>query len=170
MKLTPLCEFSDYAVDLDGNIWSYKKPSGKRPPGSPSPYKMNPWKNNHGYMMISFSKDDKRIHKTAHRLIARTLFGEPSNPNLMVCHKDGDKGNNHPSNLYWGTRKDNYADARRLGEMRQGTAHPKAKLTPDAVREIRTKQKTQKEYAAQFGVHHVTVWNVWHGLNWKSIT
>src|SRR5208282_4219602 len=113
MKLIPLREFPKYAVDLDGNIWR----------GLPCPRKLNPWISNRGYLMVSFGGRNNRIHKTVHRLVAQELLEQPSDATLLVCHRDGNKLNNHPSNLYWGTHKDNRADGKRLGEYPVGIAH-----------------------------------------------
>jgi hypothetical protein len=52
---------------------------------------------------------DSPRHKTfnIHRLVARVFLGEP-NRYFTVNHKDGNKTNNHVSNLEWMTMKENF--------------------------------------------------------------
>lgn len=56
-----------------------------------------------------------------HRLIAETTIPNPDNLEC-VDHIDGNKLNNHPSNLQWITRSDNVRKAQSMGKW--GT-HPK---------------------------------------------
>ena len=48
-----------------------------------------------------------------HRLVAEAFHGPPPAGKPLVLHKDGDRRNNRPSNLYWGDQKDNMRDARK---------------------------------------------------------
>jgi hypothetical protein len=34
---------------------------------------------------------------------------------MEACHRDDDKKNNHLNNLYWGTHRQNFKDAKRNG-------------------------------------------------------
>jgi hypothetical protein len=54
-----------------------------------------------------------------HRLVAKAFLGVPENAEkLHVCHDDGDRTNNHLSNLKWGTPDDNWHDMQRHGRDR----------------------------------------------------
>lgn len=44
----------------------------------------------------------------------------------------------------------------------------KAKLTWDAVRDIRTRQRTGAEYAEQYEVSRGTVWAIWQERSWMA--
>lgn len=61
--------------------------------------------------MISFlsKKDpDSRVSKTVHRMVASAFVpNDSSDINDVVNHKDGNKMNNHASNLEWTTHAEN---------------------------------------------------------------
>lgn len=50
-----------------------------------------------------------------HRIVALAFLGEPSQPDMDVNHKDGNKSNNTVDNLEWATRRENLAHALRMG-------------------------------------------------------
>ena len=62
---------------------------------------MKPWVSG-GYLDIKLNGK----HRLIHRLVA-THFVETDNVKLDVNHKDGNKMNNHYTNLEWVTRKEN---------------------------------------------------------------
>lgn len=65
-----------------------------------------------GYKIITLCKNKEHKTKTVHRLIAATYLGEST---LDVNHKDGNKGNNNPSNLEYVTKSENTIHAIRNG-------------------------------------------------------
>lgn len=69
----------------------------------------------HGYKTIGLTRElDGNRELLLHRLIAETLI---SNPRELECvdHINGDKANNHPSNLQWITRGDNVRKGQSMG-------------------------------------------------------
>jgi hypothetical protein len=52
-----------------------------------------------------------------YELICETFNGPKPDPSLICCHRDDDHSNNTPSNLYWGTKKQNTEDAIRNGKF-----------------------------------------------------
>lgn len=67
-----------------------------------------------GYWTVSLLNDQrKQIPRLVHQLTARTWLGLPNGEiglkrgQFVVNHKDGDKLNNHVSNLEWITTEDN---------------------------------------------------------------
>jgi hypothetical protein len=103
-------------------------------------------KPNHGYDCF----DPKRgKHLLVHRIMAEAFLGAAPDGETEVRHIHGGKSaNNRVGNLAWGTRQDNATDAVRLGEMRHGTAHPRAKLDDETVRIMRRMRANGASYAA----------------------
>ena len=63
-----------------------------------------------GYRYVGLSKDGKAKKIAVHTLVLLTYFG-PKKPGQIALHKDGNKLNNHISNLRWGSFKENYQDS-----------------------------------------------------------
>jgi hypothetical protein len=72
-------------------------------------------KNNCGYIRVDLGGQKNKKTVQLHRLIAETLI---PNPNNLECvdHIDGNKLNNHPSNLQWITRGENVIKAQKMGK------------------------------------------------------
>tara|TARA_R110000868_G_scaffold54175_1_gene169627 strand:- start:44 stop:556 length:513 start_codon:yes stop_codon:yes gene_type:complete len=70
--------------------------------------------NSNGYLRIGLSKDNKRKKFLVHRLIAEAFIPNDKN-NLLINHKDGNKMNNHISNLEWCTYSENLKHAYKIG-------------------------------------------------------
>lgn len=96
-------EFPSYEVSSEGKI---RSKSHKK--------NLKPWPSN-GYMYVSISLKKTRITKLVHRLVAKEFVD--GNHSLEVNHKDGNKSNNHPSNLEWVTVRENKLHAYRTGLM-----------------------------------------------------
>jgi hypothetical protein len=70
--------------------------------------------NTQGYLAVAVG--GRRVG--LHRLVALMAYG-PGRPGEVVRHLDGDPTNNHPSNLAYGTPRDNVRDSFRLGRRVQ---------------------------------------------------
>jgi len=76
--------------------------------------------NESGYQTVDLRKDGKRIFGIISRLVAQTFIPNPEfKP--QVNHRDGNKLNNHVSNLEWATQQENTDHAELNGLFR----HPK---------------------------------------------
>lgn len=77
--------------------------------------------NENGYKKVSFKDGRINVIRFVHRLVAECFIGISS---LQVNHIDGNKANNHVSNLEYVTAKQNTAHAIRLGlkKSRPGNA------------------------------------------------
>ena len=90
---------------------------------------------------------------------------------MQVNHKDGNKRNNHPSNLEWATLVGNVLHAHANGLIPVGVGLPYSKLTEDAVRKIRAARGivSQRMLAYKFGVNQSTINRVQTGRNWRQV-
>lgn len=65
-------------------------------------YKLKTNINNMGYYVLSLQCEDKKgLTVAVHRLVAYTFLGEPPIDKNVVNHLDGNKRNNHYTNLEW---------------------------------------------------------------------
>jgi CRISPR/Cas system-associated endoribonuclease Cas2 len=84
-----------------------------------------------GYKRIQLTIDGKYKKYHIHRLVYSVFVGEiPSNK--VCCHMDGDKLNNHWSNLAIATQKENIAHKKQHGTWQAGDKHPRVKY-PDSL-------------------------------------
>lgn len=121
-----------------------------------------------GYVVHVFSINNIRHNVMAHQLVAAAFIG-PRPIGLLTLHEDGNKLNNCPLNLYYGTSKQNTADAVRHGTLARGTAHGNAKLTDKDVIAIRVMTGTREEVAKAFGVSQATVSNIINRKIWRHV-
>ncbi len=70
--------------------------------------------NNKGYETITFTFQNKTIHKLIHRLVAQAFIPNPKKL-PQVNHIDGNKLNNNVKNLEWCTGSENMKHAFRTG-------------------------------------------------------
>lgn len=107
MRTKQLDDFSKYVIYDDGRIWSLSKKCFMAPSltldGYPQSVFVTPRAAN-GY----------RKSIKMHRLIAEAFVPNP-NGYKEVNHKDGNKLNNHWTNLEWCTRSENIRHCHRLG-------------------------------------------------------
>lgn len=75
-----------------------------------------------GYSVVQLRRADRRpTAKVVSRLVLMAFTGEDI-PGLDCCHINGDRQDNRPENLRWGTRQENVDDM-----LRHGT-HPSQRL------------------------------------------
>lgn len=94
-----------------------------------------------------------------HRLVLLAFVGPPE-AGQECRHLDGDPTNNKLGNLKWGTKSENMADRDLHGMTARGGRNGRAKLSMEAVLEIRRRYSQgsrQKDLAIAFGVHQCTI-------------
>ena len=70
------------------------------------------WLDKDGYKRIKIKGD----HWGIHQLVCKVFNGEPPAPGLVVNHKEGNRTNNHYSNLEWATQKENVQHSIKYGK------------------------------------------------------
>lgn len=142
---------------------------------APAGYILKPALDHEGYPRYRLSRRRYWTVK-AHRLVAIAFLGEPPFAGAHVAHYDGNKENNHLSNLRWATAQENEADKKRHGtakRARLGEEHHFAKLTEDLVARMRRHVlggHAIKATAHQFGVAYLTAYDAIVGNTWNCVT
>jgi len=138
---------------------------------------LKPYISGSSYLQINrqyVDNDGKRKKKKfyVHRLVAETFLGEIPK-NMVVNHKDGNKLNNHVSNLEIVTSKENndHAKANCLLNIK-GSSHGKSKLNEQQV--LKIKQMfidgySDKEIASIYDVSRGTINPIRRNKTWKHV-
>ena len=102
-----------------------------------------------------------------HRAVMSVILGRPLDREEFVCHRDDDKSNNRPENLYLGDHASNTADSLRNGGRLRGDRHSFTKIRDAQVREIRlalSRGERGVDLARFHGVHRSTISRICHGV------
>jgi hypothetical protein len=105
-------------------------------------------------------------------LMALEAFVGPCPRGHEACHEDGDRMNPALGNLRWDTHASNMKDKVRHGRAPRGTDVSLARLTDDAVVEIRARLVRRDEMsaiAADYGVGPTTIGAIASGLTWRHV-
>lgn len=121
-----------------------------------------------GYGWVSVDGKVRRAHRAAYR----AWRGEPGT--ALVCHACDIPACVCPWHLYLADPQRNQTDARCKGRIPKGEDHGYAKLTEDAVRDIRQNYVKRKVpltfFAKKYGVDMTTVHQVVQGKVWKHVS
>ena len=121
-----------------------------------------------GYLCVTLSNGIDRPQVAIHRLVARAFLGECP-IGLHVLHNDGNKINNHYTNLRYGTPADNHADTLLHGHRPMGSSHPMAKLKEKEVIFIRESDESNAELAVKFNVCREHIHAIRKKRIWKHV-
>ncbi|MBK8173215.1 MAG: HNH endonuclease [Sandaracinaceae bacterium] len=173
----PIPGFSGYTVTVDGTVYSHKRHHGQ----GTRPKKQ--WSDPEGRKTVTLCRDRKVHTSRVHRLVLEAHVG-PAN-GLWALHRNGDCGDNRLENLYWGTPRENVADALRHGTFPTGRNHwttrqrslrgrelPHTKLSSADVLEIRERKaggESATPIAAAKGVSVSAVYAICSGRNWRHV-
>lgn len=123
-----------------------------------------------GYHKVHLNFNENAI---VHRLVAELYLENPENK-PQVNHIDGNKLNNHYTNLEWCTQSENTKHAYDMKLMvALGEKNSNAKLTTEQVIEIRMLRSELnfkiKELSIKFKVDESTIKGIIYRTNWKHI-
>lgn len=124
-----------YAAGSDGKIYSYS--NARTNAKKKKPFPLAQVKNGNQYYLVTICLGMKKRSYCAHTLICSAFHGAKPFKAACVRHLDGNRLNNKPENLQWGTYAQNEADKRRHGRTACGEKQGCAKLTEEAVRMLR---------------------------------
>lgn len=127
--------------------------------------------NNNGYGMIYFQKRIGLAHRASWE-----IHRGPIPNGMYVLHRCDVRNCVNPGHLFLGTCTDNARDMHAKGRGRppKGSSHSSAKLSEEAVKEIRALASlgahTFSEIGHMYDVHESTISNVISGKSWKHVT
>jgi len=126
-------------------------------------------RNGYGRLTIGSKRAGTAKSVSAHRL-AFALYCAPIPAGMEICHHCDIRACIEPTHLFCGTKHDNMADRERKGRNNppRGSQQGGAKLTEDAVLEIRRSPRTARELAARFGVSYATIKDA-RSRRWKHV-
>ena len=125
-----------------------------------------------GYKCYTLCDKGAKKKHPAHRIVA-AHFIEKTDGDL-INHKDGNKLNNHFSNLEWCNCKQNIHHAIRLGLIKvQGSDNGNSKLSNSDVLHILEKSKSgfnQSQLGREYNVKPFTIGRILNKINWTHIS
>lgn len=109
-----------------------------------------------------------------HRLVAEAFIENPLNKEF-VNHIDGNKLNNHVSNLEWCTRQENEIHAYSTGlKNSTGSKNTMAKLNEDIVKEILKNNdrslESKTNLSKKYSIHIATIERILNRKIWKHVS
>lgn len=114
----------------------------------------------------------KYVTRTVHVAMAEAWLG-PRPDGMQCCHDNGDRFDNRPSNLKWGTPLENGADKRRHGTAPRGECNSRAVLKNQDVLTIRRDyaegRASQRELARRYSVTAVAIGLATKGRTWAHL-
>jgi len=119
-----------YLVDESGSVYSTKYNN------TDEIQVLKPRVNDRGRLYVNLCRDGKSKSCKIHRIVAETYL-EGYEEGLEVNHKDGNKLNNHFSNLEWASRVENLEHGVENGLFQRGEDRPTSKFKESDVKEMR---------------------------------
>lgn len=169
VEYRPIEGFPGYRVGDDGSVWSCWKRNGRNRRLLCNEWvKMNPSPDGDGYLGVNLFRDGKPYRRKVHLLVLITFAG-PRPDGLEACHNDGILSHCQLSNLRWDTHSSNIRDRLKHGTDCRGEKSGNAKLTENAVRQIKSDLRNQtpkKSIAARYGVSPSCVSAIAAGKIW----
>lgn len=124
----------------------------------------------HGYPQVALFIFGKTVQWRVHRAVCEAFNGLAPSPTHHAAHRDGNRLNSSPSNVYWATPQENTLDTVRHGTQARGEKI--SKLTPADIDEIRKAPKQYGNFTAlakKFGVHRNTILFIRKRQTWAHI-
>ena len=170
--------FPGYRVGSDGSIWSRFDRKLKSGAGPSIWFQSDKWRKlktyshkKRKYLQVTLGRNGEKKLVNVHQIVAKVFHGDA--PTGYECrHLDGNRMNNTPANLAWGTKKENAADRKLHGTETSGERNGFSKLKLAQVIEIRemvTSGIVQRRIAERFGISFSLVSQIKRKIVWKEI-
>lgn len=139
----PIPDYPGYRVGTDGSVWTCRQRVGLGDGGGSKFVEGGTWKRLkpfvcRGYEKVTLSNTSgQRKCLPVHRLVLLAFVGNPPSERHQGCHNNGVRYDNRPTNLRWGTPKENGQDKVSHGNSCRGERNVFHRLTEDEVVSIR---------------------------------
>lgn len=124
-----------------------------------------------GYAYVKINKKKWLIHRLVYKLFVSELVS-----NLVVCHLDGNKTNNHFSNLLQTTQAINISHKKLHGTWQSNEKHPNAKISnstaikiKELIKQSNTKRCYAKLIAETIGISKHIIYDIKRKKTWKEL-
>lgn len=155
-----------YMVTINGEVISIRKDTKKI---------LKPCIDKDGYHHVMIYLDGIAYNRSVHRLVALAFIDNPDGK-PEVNHKDGNKNNNHASNLEWTTTKENIGHAwdTGLSNAKIGTEHPESIYSDKQIKKVckmlENNKYSMKEISEKTKVSYTVVKQIKNRVLWKHIS
>ena len=119
----------DYMAGSDGRVYSRTRYAGFGKKVYVDWYPLVGCNTVRGYLSISMCHLGRKVTRNVHRLICQAFHGVPEPVTLQTRHLNGNRTDNRPENLAWGTQYENWQDRKAHGRGCEGEKHPMSKFT-----------------------------------------
>ncbi len=162
MKVKQIPNYPDYLISENGDVFSKKYGKIRKRATA---------KQRNGYRKLTLGVNGKGHYKWVHRLVL-TAFDRMPRPHEECRHLDGDRENNHISNLKWGTHTENCNDTwniHKTGNPSRGEKSGNCKLSNKQVQEIRDLYETSNYSQTKLGeIYNVSARHICDIVNNKQ--
>lgn len=153
-----------YSVTTQGSVFSFSDGSRSELAKSLDSY---------GYYIVSLWSDGNVEKKRVHRIVLLAFVGEPNNDE-EARHLNDRPTDNRLCNLSWGTREDNYDDARKNRSHSRGELHGHSKMTEEMVKELRNRYDENEDLSIrdlldEYPVGHSSLCAIIRGDRWQHV-
>ena len=158
----PAYEISSEGIVRRCQRWRHRQPHTR----------LMPFIRRNGYAQVILHQGGRRRRFGVHQLVALAFLGPKPSPQHEVAHLDGQRLNNHVSNLAWLLHSENERHKDLHGTRLRGSQIGNAKLVEAQVAQIRqalTEGQTQSALARQYGVSSSTVHLVARHKTWRHV-
>lgn len=145
---------TDYWITSDGEVYSVK--------GGKTRLLKNRIQAG-GYYQVNLHIEKLSNQKLVHRLVGIYFIPNPENK-PQINHKDGNKLNNHYTNLEWVSPSENMEHARKNNLVEPG----KRKLNMEKAEEIRNSSEKTKTLAQIYQVSRSVIIKIKNNQAWKT--
>lgn len=132
-----------------------------------------PYLNSNGRLMIVMRDGPKKKACHISRLVAEAFIGMAPSDKHQCAHNDGDKINNHYTNLRWATVSENQMDRVQHGTSNRGERFGRSRLTTKDVLAIKKELidgVKPRELAERFNVAETTIKSIKSGKSWSWLS